>query len=64
MEKQEILNQIKELTEASIHHYAVINGDKRGKVGVALKREVAAVIKLLKSFGVEVTKEEVEGSIY
>jgi len=61
MDKTKALQLIKDLTEASVNHYAVVNGQKRGKPEAALAREVKAALNIAKHLTTEtVTAEDIQ----
>ena len=63
MNKSKILALICNLSTASVRHYEVANGFKRGKASVAAEQEVRAAKQLLCEIGLEATDPEIEQAL-
>lgn len=62
MNKQIALDMVGKLAKASIHHYAVIKGDRKGSLSMALREQWKAAYALLKALSPDeqITDEEID----
>jgi hypothetical protein len=65
MDKEKTLQLIGNLARASVHHYAVVNGHKRGSADKASRLETTAATKLYKAImgNESVSDAEIESAL-
>lgn len=60
MNKEQALQVVGELAQSAVHHYAVVNGDRKGKASSAADKEMKVARRILEALCIFATNKEIE----